>query len=331
MNERYDVELREYNTLNLNGTADRFFTVFDENELLNLFNSKLSPSDDFRVLGGGSNIWISSESIPVVIQLNNKGVLIKKSGNMTYVNVKAGEEWPVFIDTLVSNGIGGLEALSDIPGTVGAAPIQNIGAYGVEVSDRIKYVKVFDISKCEFKIIKNKDCYFSYRNSIFKKQTTLIVVEVAFEFEDDYVPSVKHLDVLKYLDDSDFTIENVSKSIKAIRKSKLPDPTCTPNAGSFFKNPIVTEDKLAQVKTINGDVVFYELNNGYKISAAWLIEQSGWKGKLLNGIGMSPKHALVLTNTSSSIDSRIDEYVALVKNDVLKKFKVELEVEPVCW
>ncbi|HFQ5567893.1 TPA: UDP-N-acetylmuramate dehydrogenase [Vibrio vulnificus] len=331
MIEKFNVQMRDFNTLKLSSVAESFYEIFDENELSDVFSNKINAEQDFRVLGAGSNVWLSSDSIPVVIKLNVEGTSIERKEETTSVAAKAGENWSQFVEFLVSEGIGGLEFLIDIPGTVGAAPIQNIGAYGVEVGEYITLVKVFDTNNMEYKYIPNENCMFGYRDSIFKKDKTLIVTEVFFEFRNDYIPNIKNSEIVQEISGNNVTIDLVLNAVRKIRKNKIPDPKILPNSGSFFKNPILKEEKLKQIKSEYDDVVFYKLNSGYKVSAAWIIEKSGWKGKIINGVGMSSMHSLILTNSSDNNLVKIDEYVKLLKQDVLRKFDVELEVEPACW
>lgn len=331
MIEKNNVQLRGVNTLRLSALAKKYYEVKDEEELKLIFSDKISALDEFRILGGGSNLWLSSEIIANVIKMNNLGVQVTKTEDRTFVRVKAGEEWSKLVEFLVKNGIGGLENLIDIPGSVGAAPVQNIGAYGTEVGYFIREVKAFDIKSKKIVSIAHDKCNFSYRDSLFKKDRNLIIVEVFFEFNNNYKPEVKNKEILSELGSRDVNIENILLSVRNIRERKIPNIKRFPNSGSFFKNPIVNESLLRSIRYVNEDVVCYKVDRGYKLSAAWLIEKSGWKGNLIDGIGMSPMHSLIFINTSKSINVSIDDYINNLKLDVYKKFKVELEVEPVRW
>uniref|UniRef100_E6XG28 UDP-N-acetylenolpyruvoylglucosamine reductase n=1 Tax=Shewanella putrefaciens (strain 200) TaxID=399804 RepID=E6XG28_SHEP2 len=331
MIERFNVQMKKYNTLKLASVATKFFEIFDENELYELFDKKIFVKDCYRVLGEGSNLWISSKEIPVVIKLNLKGKLIDRQKEYTLVSAKAGENWSDFVEMLISYNIGGFESLVDIPGTVGAAPIQNIGAYGVEVCECISHVKVYDTKINDFRNISNKDCFFGYRDSLFKADKTLIVTEVFFEFKNKYLPNITNKEILKEMEGGEMTLQSILESVRKVRRRKLPDPNIFPNSGSFFKNPILNKKSLNKIRSVNSEVVVYEVKDGYKVSAAWLIEFSGWKGLKINDVGMSSLHSLVLVNYSESNLVSIDEFVEHLMEDVFTKFGVLLEVEPVRW
>lgn len=331
MIEKSNIQLRDFNTLKLSSLAEKYFEVKDEEELEIIFSDKINSSDEFKVLGGGSNLWLCSDKIANVIKMNNLGTSIKKTGNKTYLFAKAGENWSKLVETLVFNDIGGLENLIDIPGSVGAAPVQNIGAYGTEVCQFIKEVKVFDTRIKEFKAIKRNECLFKYRNSIFKNNPSVIIVEVVFEFNNDYKPEVKNKDILKKLGDGEKNIRRILDCVREIRRGKIPNLKSQPNSGSFFKNPIISKDHLSEIMKNNENIVFYEVENGYKLSAAWLIENAGWKGKLIDGVGMSTIHSLIFVNTSNNKLIKIDDYINNLKSDIYRKFRVELEIEPIRW
>ena len=329
---QYNVQLQKFNTLNLSAIAKQFHRISDENELRTLFVNDIVKNDCFKVIGSGSNIWLSSKEIPVVIKLENKGINIQRSEKTTIVVAKAGEDWSCFVDLLVSENIGGLEFLSSIPGTVGAAPIQNIGAYGTEVCQYIKSVRVFDTRTYEFKTFINSECNFSYRDSFFKSSNnSFVITEVEFEFANDYEPNIRGNELKTAMSSGNFSIKNIAKNIKNIRSIKLPNPIIEPNAGSFFKNPILNKSELDKLILKCEDLGYYEYETDYKISAAWIIEHAGWKGKNVDGVAMSTMHSLVLTNISTNSLTRIDYFVTLLKKDISERFGINLEVEPVFW
>ncbi|CAK1709429.1 UDP-N-acetylmuramate dehydrogenase [Vibrio crassostreae] len=331
MIEKANVQLRDFNTLKLSSLAEKYFEVKDEEELKKIFSDKISSSDEFRVLGGGSNLWLCSNKIANVIKMNNLGTRIKKTKKKTYLFAKAGENWSKLVEMSVSNKIGGLENLIDIPGNVGAAPVQNIGAYGTEVGEFIKEITVFDTKTKEFKVVQRDECSFKYRDSIFKKNQSVIITEVVFEFDNDYKPEITNRDILRKLGEGDNEIKNILSCVREIRNSKIPNPKSYPNSGSFFKNPIISKEQLSEIIKINKKVVYYEVANGFKLSAAWLIENAGWKGKLIDGIGMSSIHSLIFVNTSNNKLIKIDDYINNLKSDIYRKFRVELEIEPIRW
>ena len=331
MFERKFFQLKNYNTLRMRSIAKSFFEIESESELHYLFINKSELLEDFKVLGEGSNLWLSNKEIPVVLKLNLKGIELDCDSKKIRAKVKAGESWSQFVEIITIKGASGVQFLVDIPGTVGAAPVQNIGAYGAEICEFIKSVKVFDTNTLCFRELSRADCLFSYRDSIFKRYNRLIITEVTFEFERLSEQVVENKEVSGLLGSGDKTPENLLLAVRELRSKKLPDYKLSPNAGSFFKNPIISKDLLEKLKKKLPELVYFEVREGFKVSAAYLIEKAGWKGKFIDDVGMSEMHALVFVNMSDNGNQAAVKYIQLLKNDILNKFNIKLDVEPINW
>lgn len=279
-------------------------------------------------LGSGSNVVLPEKIDALVLKLGNHGVAV--DGDL--VTVEAGENWHGFVETSLKLGRYGLENLALIPGLVGAAPIQNIGAYGVELQDWLYSVDVFNKNSLEFVTLSRSDCSFSYRHSRFKTEPEWIVVGASLALSPVPNPVLDYPGICQYLEDHglDPTPDNVLQAVIAIRRAKLPDPVWEPNAGSFFKNPVVSKEKAGAIAADYPALPQYPAGSedSRKLSAAWLIEQSGLKGYVVGGFGVSAKHSLVITNQD---DGRLAELEALmfhIQAEVTARFGVRLEPEP---
>ena len=243
------------------------------------------------------------------------------------ITVGAGKNWDDFVLWSLENGYCGLENLSGIPGSIGAAPIQNIGAYGSEVSDFIDEVICFDMDSNSLVSFTNNDCKFSYRQSIFQDKDSLIVIKVKFKLTKDFQPNLEYED-LNFLKAEEITPFIIRKHILKIRKAKISDPKEHPNVGSFFKNPIISLDELEKIKQILPKIKFYSyIDNKVKISAAFLIESLSLKGFVLNNARVSEKHSLVLENKSEKSEDILD-LASHIQASVLENYNINLELEP---
>ncbi len=292
----------------------------------------------WRVLGGGSNLvlpevlraWVLHVAIAgrQVVGEENDCVLVKGGG---------GENWHDFVQWTVGQGLYGLENLSLIPGTVGASPIQNIGAYGVEVMDLIHEVEAVELRSGATKIFPRQACGFSYRDSVFKHalEGQVLITGVTFRLSRTFVPKWGNDELKREIFAAGLTAPTARQMADAvidIRRRKLPDPALIGNAGSFFKNPVVAAGKCAQLKAKFPGLIAYPMPDGSsKLAAGWLIDQCGWKGKRLGPTGMYEKQALVLVNHGGATAGDIHAVCAAVMADVAAKFGVELEPEPVRW
>ncbi|MFZ9743783.1 MAG: UDP-N-acetylmuramate dehydrogenase, partial [Chitinophagaceae bacterium] len=297
-----NTSLKDYNTFGIDANAKEFVVIKSHQDLQALISQRDLTKEKFLILGGGSNILFTKDFDGLIIKNEITGVeLINQDDELVWVKVGAGVVWHDFVLYCIEKGWGGLENLSLIPGTVGASPIQNIGAYGVEVKNVIEEVIGIDLITKHTKIIKSIDCHFEYRSSIFK--TTLknkfLITDVVFRFRKHPELRIEYgaiKDELKKENIEKPTIKDISNAVINIRRSKLPDPAIIGNAGSFFKNPVVSQNKLSELKAAYPSIVSYPFGEQFKLAAGWLIEQAGWKGYRENKVGCHEKQALVLVN-----------------------------------
>ena len=328
---RKNISLKKYNSFNIDVNAKEFVEVNSKDELIEIANR--TKDKNVLYLGGGSNILFTRDFDGIVIHLNIKGVQFEKTNSdQTVVQANAGENWNNFVEFCIKNNLGGIENLSMIPGNVGSAPVQNIGAYGVELKDVFLTCEVFNKNDFSIKTYNLEDCKFEYRNSIFKENKNLIILSVRLKLKNKNHKINSSYgginDELKKLKISKPTIKDISNVVCSIRKRKLPDPKKIGNAGSFFKNPVVKKDKLEWIKKYFNDVPSYKLDDkNYKIPAAWLIESAGLKGKELNGFGIHKTQPLVLVNYGGAKGEDIYKLSLSIKEIIFKIFKIELETE----
>ena len=315
--------LKENNLLKIDSTAKFFIEIFDFEDLKNIQNFTSTKKINFCILGEGSNVVLPNLLNKFVIKISFNEISIEDN----LITVGAGKNWDDFVLWSLENGYCGLENLSGIPGSIGAAPIQNIGAYGSEVSDFIDEVICFDMESNNFVCFTNNDCKFSYRQSIFQDKDSLIVIKVKFKLTKDFQPNLEYED-LNFLKAEEITPLIIRKHILKIRKAKISDPQEHPNVGSFFKNPIISLDELEKIKQILPRIKFYSyIDNKVKISAAFLIESLNLKGFALNNARVSEKHSLVLENKSEKSEDILD-LASYIQASVLENYNINLEIEP---
>lgn len=326
--------LKRLNTFGIDAIA-RYYT---ECETVDGFREALSYKQfkDLRtlILGGGSNILFTNNFDGVVLKNSLKGIeLIKETEEYYFVKAAAGEVWHQFVLFCVNNGFAGLENLSLIPGNVGASPMQNIGAYGVEIKDCFYELEALNVNDLSLRTFSNADCKFGYRESVFKREfkNQFVITSVTYRllkkpsFNTSYGAIEKELEQMGI---KELSIKAISQAICNIRSSKLPDPAKIGNAGSFFKNPEISPEKYKQLKQIFPELVSYDLPNGnIKLAAGWLIEQCGWKGKTIGDAGVHKLQALVLVNYNNAKGNEIFDLSQQVMDSVQSKFGVELERE----
>ena len=328
---RKNISLKKYNSFNIEVNAKEFVEVNSQDELIEIASK--TKDKNVLYLGGGSNILFTRDFDGIVIHLNIKGVQFEKTNSdETVVQANAGENWNNFVEFCIKNNLGGIENLSMIPGNVGSAPVQNIGAYGVELKDVFLTCEVFNKNDFSIKTYNLEDCKFEYRNSIFKENKSLIILSLRLKLKNKNHKINSSYgginDELKKLKISKPTIKDISNVVCSIRKRKLPDPKIIGNAGSFFKNPVVKKDKLEWIKKYFNDVPSYKLDDkNYKIPAAWLIESAGLKGKELDGFGIHKTQPLVLVNYGGAKGEDIYKLSLSIKEIIFKIFKIELETE----
>lgn len=329
------IDLLPYNTLALPGRAARYLRVTNASQL-----ADPPPADGRRfILGGGSNLVLTGDFDGLVLHMAIPGKrLLKEDSDAWYIEAGAGENWHDFVQWTLAEGWPGLENLSLIPGTVGAAPIQNIGAYGIEVCEHFHSLQAWDFQRCEFVCFDRAGCRFAYRDSLFKQQGwhlngRLAIVSVVFRLPKQWLANIRYADVAEELANRKITIPgavDVAAAIIAIRRRKLPDPAVTPNAGSFFHNPLVSAEVAATLASQHPTLPRYPQPDGrVKLAAGWLIEQAGWKGKALGPVGMYEKQALVLVNRGGACGADVLRTMSAVQAAVREKFAVDLSPEPV--
>ncbi len=329
-----DISLKPYNTFGVDAKARYLFEIKSVSELKDAIGFLKKKKHSVFVLGGGSNVLFANNFRGVILLNRIRGMkLVDENDDFLLLKVAGGETWPELVDFCVSNNWGGIENLSLIPGTAGAAPIQNIGAYGVEVKEVITSVEAVDLLTGEVRVFANRDCAFSYRSSIFKttKKGRYFVTHVTFKLNKkprvnlDYTPLKK---AFEGRDKSTISVKEVSDAVKKIRRSKLPDPLEKGNAGSFFKNPVVDEEMLNRLKAQFPDIPSYSVSrNRFKLAAGWLIEQAGWKGKRFGDAGVCATQALVIINHGNASGIDIAGLAAEIRISVQKQFDVKLEFE----
>jgi UDP-N-acetylmuramate dehydrogenase len=284
------------------------------------------------VLGGGSNILLSTDYLGLVIRINFKG--IERLNTKGLVKVAAGENWHEFVESCMNHGFHGLENLALIPGTVGAAPIQNIGAYGVEFEQFVVSVSVYDKKLGKVLELNHRDCKFGYRDSLFKNADAqhLIVLGLTLQLAIRHSPNISYGALLAEFagrDLAEITNRNVFDAVCRVRSSKLPDPKKLGNAGSFFKNPLVSAAKAETLKQEFPDIPCFDVCEMglVKIPAAWLLDQAGWRGKRKGGAGVHEQHALVIVNAQDATGEDIVLLAQEMAGSVLKRFGIALESE----
>jgi UDP-N-acetylmuramate dehydrogenase len=334
MNIENNKSLKNYNTFGIDASADKYVEIFDEEELKDLFSRDDFKRENIMILGGGSNILLTGDYRGLVIKNSIPGIKIIYEDNETaLVKAGAGVIWNDLVLFSIEKNLGGAENLILIPGTVGAAPIQNIGAYGQELKNIFHSLKGIYIYLNEEAIYEKDDCCFSYRDSIFKKELKgkFIITYVILSLTKNPKPVIDYGNIkteLEKLGKENYTIEDVGNVITQIRREKLPDPVEIGNAGSFFKNPIVDYKQYSELKHVFNDLPGYEAGDGkMKIPAGWLIEKCGWKGKRIKDTGVHANQALVLVNYGNSSGKDILSFAWEIRASVFNKFRIELVQE----
>lgn len=326
--------LLPYNTFGISAFASQFVEVSSVSQLQNLIREKHFSEKPFLILGGGSNILFTKNYEGLVLKNNLKGISIEKEDeNHILIKAAGGEVWHDLVMYCVNKGWGGIENLSLIPGTVGAAPMQNIGAYGAEIKETFEYLEAVNISTGEIETFNNERCKFGYRESIFKHEAKgkYFITAISLKLNKKPVLNTSYGDIETLLKEWDIdkpTISDVSKAVIAIRQSKLPDPSLLGNAGSFFKNPVIDNSHFEILKEKYPEIKSFPTPEGkVKIPAAWLIEQAGWKGKRFGTIGVHEKQALVLVNYGGGTGKELIDLAHKIIDSVKEKFSVTLNPE----
>ncbi len=328
-----NIPLKQFNTFGIEAIAKTFIEITNYNDLSELVKLKTLYNKDFYILGGGSNVLLKNDYDGIILYPTFKGIeILEKTNGFVLIKVYASEIWDDFVNYCVKNNFGGIENLSLIPGNCGAAPVQNIGAFGVEIKDSIESVEIFNLLTGEFKTLSKSDCQFGYRTSVFKngfKHNWLITSSIykLTTFNHNYKTHYGNLNEELANFDA-INLESIRQSVINIRTNKLPNPKEIGNAGSFFKNPIVTTEKATELKNKYPDVPVYPISdNEKKLAAGWLIEKCGWKGTKTGNAGVHNKQALVLVNYGNAKGIEIINLSEKIKESVFEKFGVKLETE----
>jgi UDP-N-acetylmuramate dehydrogenase len=329
-----DCSLLDKNSLGIPASCDEYVEVHELTELRNALTKAAAERQPVLVLGDGTNVVLSGDINGMVVRPLFKGKeIIETTRESVLIRVGAGENWHDLVCWTLSRGYFGLENLALIPGSCGAAPVQNIGAYGVELDQFVENVEYLDRGTLELSTLTGQECGFGYRESRFKQdlKDRAIITRLTLRLSTKPNVCVAYPAIRDYLDkhDQEATPKNVFKAVCHIRRSKLPDVADIPNAGSFFKNPIVPANQFEEIKSTEPDCPGYRLDSGeVKIPAAWLIERRQWKGKLQDGVGMHHAQALVLVNPGHKDGQSVLKMAGKVQTDIQQAFGITLEIEP---
>ena len=330
-----NINLQPYNSFGFNATAKYFVEINDARELDRLFRTPEYKKEKHLILGGGNNILFTKEFFDgIVILMNNKGIKsVADEGNKVIVRAQAGEDWPEFVRKMVEKGLYGVENLAHIPGTVGAAPVQNIGAYGMELKDSFVKCEAVNLETGKKRTFDNKECVFGYRSSIFKTMLRgqYVITSVDFQLLKQADLKLDYGNIRNYLSEHDMeqpTLLQLHDAICAIRDAKLPDPRRIGNAGSFFKNPVIKVEQFEALKQQYPNIPHYEEpNDKVKVPAGWLIEQAGWKGWHDEHVGVYEKQALVLVHLGGGTGKDIVDLAKKIQDSVETKFGIAITPE----
>ncbi|WP_186756775.1 UDP-N-acetylmuramate dehydrogenase [Echinicola salinicaeni] len=330
-----NISLKPYNTFQIDKKA-RFFTkVKSKEELVEAIEFSKTMNIPLLFLGGGSNILITKDVFALVVKIDINGIEVtKENDDHVWVRVGAGEIWHEFVLKAIQNQWAGIENLSLIPGTVGASPMQNIGAYGVEIKEVFDHLEAINRGTLKSELFDSQKCNFGYRESIFKnkEKDNYVITHVTFKlskkpkFNISYGAINETLKEMGISDDQ-LNIKAISDAVISIRESKLPNPKEIGNAGSFFKNPTISSEQFEELKKQYPDIPGYSQETGIKVPAAWLIEKSGWKGKTFGPIGVHKRQPLVLVNYGNGDGETIKALAERIQKDIKEKFNILLSPE----
>ncbi|WP_459907367.1 UDP-N-acetylmuramate dehydrogenase [Caballeronia sp. HLA56] len=330
-----DYSLRAHNTFGFDVRARHAMHVDSVDAAISLAaDARIANMQQF-VLGGGSNVVLTREfdGVALIVGIRGKRV-IHEDDDAWLVEAGAGESWHEFVAWTLAQGMPGLENLALIPGTVGAAPIQNIGAYGLEMGERFERLHAVELATGAHARFDRAECAFGYRDSFFKRagRGRFLITSVVFRLPKAWQPRADYADVARALEGaSSHDARAIFDAVVAVRRAKLPDWTVLGNAGSFFKNPVVSAEAFDALRVREPGVVSYRQPDGaVKLAAGWLIDQCGWKGRGVGGAAVHDRQALVLVNRGDATGAQVLELAEAIKRDVLARFDVELEMEPVC-
>jgi len=329
-----NISLKPYNTFGIEANASQFVELQTLEEVQVLCQTFNLTDRKLLILGGGSNILLTKDFDGMAIKINLKGIeIVKENDEEVWVQAMAGESWHSFVTHCVEKNWGGVENLSLIPGCVGAAPMQNIGAYGTEIKAVFSSLKAVEIATGKMVEFNNEACEFGYRESVFKNKYKgkYIIVSVIFKLNKKPILNVSYgaiQDVLNEKGITSPTIQDISNAVIAIRQSKLPNPAELGNAGSFFKNPEIPAEQYQRLKNEFPEIPGYPApNNQVKVPAGWLIEQCQWKGKIVGNTGAHKNQALVLVNYGNATGNEILNLAKQIQDSVYNQFKINISPE----
>ena len=337
MTVKDNASIRSHHTFGFDLSTSHLVIIENLRDLQTLFSDPsfrylFTKPDGWMILGAGSNMLFTRDFQGTILLMHIPGIqLLKEDDQFVYVEAGAGEDWHEFVRQTLSNGWFGLENLSLIPGSVGAAPVQNIGAYGIEVERFIMAVRVYDVIDSVEKTISHFECFFGYRDSIFKHQVRrYIITHVWFRLEKIPKPVIEYAPIRERFEQAGIFAPHpieISDAVIAIRTSKLPDPALIGNAGSFFKNPLISSSAFEWLKSVYPMIPGYPVDEGVKVPAGWLIEQSGWKGYREGSVGCFEKQALVLVHYGGGKPGALLHLAKRIRQSVLDRFAIRLETE----
>ncbi len=329
-----NASLKSYNTFGIDAKARFLISITSKEQLQQHISRGTFSGEKLLILGGGSNVLFTKDFNGWVLIDEMNGIeKISEDDDSVLVKVESGELWSGFVDYCIDRKWYGLENLSLIPGKIGAAPVQNIGAYGVEQRELMVRLEALDLGTGEISVFENTACQFGYRSSIFKttEKGKWFILNVTFRLHKKPDFNLEYgllKSAFEGFSTDSISLKEVSDTVKKIRLSKLPDPAKTGNAGSFFKNPVISKEKLGNLKSKFPNTPYYEMEDGrIKISAGWLIESCGWKGKTMGNAGVHDKQALVLINTGEASGTEILNLAKSITSGVLQQFNIQLEPE----
>ena len=327
-----NVSLKNFNSFGIEAVARYFVEINHADDLTELFKDLQWQQTPRLVMSGGSNMLFTQNFDGLVVKINIRGISHRINHEEVVVEAGAGEDWNDLVNYCVDWDFAGLENLSLIPGSVGASPVQNIGAYGVELKDVFESCEAFEIESGTIRHFNNQDCQFNYRESIFKQayKGKYIITSVKFKLSTTPHLNIAYGAITDELSKREITqpnIKDVSDVVSAIRVSKLPDPSTIGNAGSFFKNPVITKNEFEPIFAKYPQISHFLVNDKIKLAAGWLIEQCGWKGKVVGNTGTWKNQALVLVNHGGATGKEVYDLSTQIINSVKEKFNVDLERE----
>ncbi len=330
----HNYSLKQLNTFQIESIASYFVEIKSMDELLELMREEVFKNNRILILGGGSNILFTKNFDGLVIHPTIRGIeIINEDSTWVYLKIGAGEIWEKLVEYAVKYNWGGIENLAYIPGRVGAAPIQNIGAYGVEIKSVLQSLTAVNLKSGKQKVFTKDECGFGYRTSIFKTRfrDDYFITDITLKLERTPTLKLGYVALDDYLKANNILkpkIKDIFDAVVNIRKTKLPDPEKVGNAGSFFKNPLISKDEFVHLKKKFPQIRSYPQNDGsFKLAAAWLIESCGWKGKRQDDVGVHHTQSLVLVNHGEASGTQLLSLANNIQNTVKEKFGVLLEKE----